>query len=376
MMTEPLTRARRRVDSVLCRRWHLDRVLGGGDTSVVYAGSARERRKRLAAIRVLHPEFSADDVIRARFFREGYLGNEVPHPATVRTITHGQAEDGSAFLVMDLVPGQTLRERVARGPLPLTEALCVADQLLDVLVSAHANGITHRGLAPHHLILEPSGRVRVLDFGGARLRDVTSGSGRVGSFSGPIGYAPPEQVRGCAAPDDPRCDLHAVGAILYHLLCGRRMHEAVTSSEQIARTISAPPPSIVDAAPHLPPSVVAVVDTALRYLPEERWPDAPTMQRALRQAIPELSPHDAPALQARRRPSAPPGAARQWGAAPEKQLALGTGAASEPPPSTEAPAERGRGTPWLAALLSPERAPRPRRGFSELAFGAESGGED
>ena len=82
----------------------------------------------MAAIRVLHPEFSADDVIRARFFREGYMSNQVPHPATVRTIAHGQAEDGSAFLVMDLVPGETLRERLTQGPLPLTVALSIADQ--------------------------------------------------------------------------------------------------------------------------------------------------------------------------------------------------------------------------------------------------------
>lgn len=374
MMTEPLTRARRRVDSILCRRWHLDRVLGGGDTSVVYAGSARGRRKRLAAIRVLHPEFSADDVIRARFFREGYMSNQVPHPATVRTIAHGQAEDGSAFLVMDLVPGETLRERLTQGPLPLTVALSIADQLLDVLVSAHAHGIAHRGLAPHHLILEPSGRLRVLDFGGARLRDVTAGSGRVGSFSGPIGYAPPEQVRGYAAPDDPRCDLHAVGAILYHLLCGRRVHEAVTSSEQIARTISAPPPSIGDAAPHLPPAVVAVVDTALRYLPEERWPDAPTMQQALRQAITELSHVDAPSptLLPRRRPSSPPPATSQREGDPTENTFLRTNGSTEHPASSERP----RAMPWLSTLLSPERALRPRRGFVELAFGAEPGGKD
>lgn len=377
MLNEPQTRARRRVDSVLCRRWHLGAVLGGGDTAVVYGASACGRRKQMAAVRVLHSELSADEHIRTRFFREGHTGNQVPHPAVVRTLSHGQAEDGSAFLVMDLVRGETLERRLSRGTLSLTGALSVADQLLDLLVCAHAHGIVHRSLSPHHLMLEPTGRLRVLDFGGARLREVTAGSGREGSFPGPLGYAPPEQVRGCAAPDDPRCDLHAAGAILHHMLSGRRMHEAVTSAEQMARTISAPPPSLGATAPHLPSCVVNVVDTALRYRPEERWADASDMQRALRLAIALLSGGEGSSS----------AGARPWRRASSQRRAPNDispagpeASAAEVPPepapsAAETAPEGGRNAPWLATLLTPDRA-RSRRDLLELAFGVESTGED
>jgi serine/threonine-protein kinase len=281
-------RARLRLGTILCRQWRLESILGCGETAVVYAAAALHRKRHPVAIRILHPELSADETVRSRFFGEAYTANQVEHPGAIPVLGHGLAEDGCAFLVMEAATAETLAERLSREPVPLDLALALADQFLDVLAGAHRRGIVHRHLEPGHILVAPDGSVRVLGFGGARVRELSQGSGREGSFRGAIGYAPPEQLRGRSHPRDPRSDVYASGALLYQMLSGRPVHSAANSTENIALTIAAQPRSLREAAPHVPARLAAVVDRALRYRPEERWPDAGTLQRALRAVSADL----------------------------------------------------------------------------------------
>lgn len=298
-------RAQLRLGTILCRQWRLESILGCGETAVVYAAVPLGRRRQPLAIRILHPEFSADENVRARFFGEAYASNQVDHEGAVPVLGHGLAEDGCAFLVMERVIGETLSARLSRGTLPLHSALELTDDLLDVLAAAHAHGIVHRNLEPRHLLITEDGCLRVLGFGNARVREVSHGSGREGSFRGAAGYAPPEQLCGRSDPKDARSDVYAAGAILYQMLSGRPVHPAASSTENIALTIAAAPRPLRDAAPHLPKRLADVVDRALSYDPEARWPDAMVLQSKLRAALAELDRTDPHAAQSavRRRTS-------------------------------------------------------------------------
>ncbi len=279
-------RAEQRVGTTLCGKWRLDAIVGAGGMATVYAATHRNRSR--VAIKILHPEYSIDDQIRTRFLREGYVANTIGHAGAVSIIDDDKAEDGSAFLVMELLSGETLGQRLRRhrGRFPPREALLLTEQLLDLLRAAHAKGVVHRDIKPENLFITVNGQLKVLDFGIARLRATTApGSTTLGTFFGTPGYAPPEQARGRSDEVDARSDLYAVGATLFTMLTGRLVHEAETATERIALTISLPAPSVVTVASELPPSVALVVDRALRYDKKERWPTAKDMLAAVRAAL-------------------------------------------------------------------------------------------
>ena len=179
-------KARARLGSVLKDKWHLDALLGVGGMAAVYAATHRNGKR--VAVKVLHFELSADPIDRARFLREGYIANRIGHPAVPSVLDDDVAEDGSFFLVMDLLEGQSVLDRWSErnGPLPTTDVLIIADRVLDVLAAAHAQGIVHRDLKPENLFITRDGKVKVLDFGIARLRELNpsasiSGSATVGT---------------------------------------------------------------------------------------------------------------------------------------------------------------------------------------------------
>src|SRR5262249_55018447 len=137
-----ISRAIARVGTVLKDKWRLDTLLGVGGMASVYAATHRNQKR--VAVKMLHPELSSDAKVRTRFLREGYLGNTVGHPGAVMVDDDDVTEDGLAFLVMELLEGETLDVRAeerSSGRLHLEEVLGVADQLLDVLAAAHAKGI-------------------------------------------------------------------------------------------------------------------------------------------------------------------------------------------------------------------------------------------
>jgi len=299
-----LERAKARVGMVLDGKWHLDSVLGIGGMATVYAATHRNQKR--VAIKMLHPEVSVDKQVTTRFTREGYLANTVGHPGTVSVLDDDVAEDGAAFLVMELLEGQTLDAMWEKsGTLPVGEVLLLTDQLLDVLIAAHAKGILHRDLKPENLFLTKEGQLKVLDFGIARLRELTAGqtagSTRSGSLLGTPAFMAPEQARGRSQDVEERTDLWAVGATMYTLLSGKFVHEAETINEQLIQTATKPAEPITRLCPHLHESVARIVDRALAYERKDRWPNAREFQQAVRQAIP-LAPAG-PTLTRPRQPS-------------------------------------------------------------------------
>ncbi|MCU0657900.1 MAG: serine/threonine protein kinase [Polyangiaceae bacterium] len=219
MSEDPVeARARSRIGRLLRDKWKLERLLGVGGMAAVYAATHRNGSK--AAVKVLHLELSLDPKMRERFLREGYVANTVDHPGAVRVLDDDRDDDGSVFLVMELLDGESLEARQARlgGHLPPEEALLLMDQLLAVLAAAHARGIVHRDIKPENLFLRTDSELKLLDFGIARLRDNSASATRTGMTMGTPAFMAPEQALGQSERIGPPSDLWAVGATLFSLL--------------------------------------------------------------------------------------------------------------------------------------------------------------
>jgi hypothetical protein len=277
--------AQARVGTTLRGKWRLDRLLGVGGMAAVYAATHRNASR--GAVKMLHPGLSRNAEVRRRFLQEGYAANKVGHTGTVRCLDDDEAEDGSAFVVMELLDGETLEQRrvAAGGRLPAEEVLWIADQLLDVLAAAHEAGIIHRDLKPENLFLTHQGHLKVLDFGIAKIQGAMSTA--TGATMGTPAFMAPEQARGESAT--PATDLWAVGATLHHLLTAQYAHVATTLPELLAALCSREPPPLTTRWPEAPPALVSVLGGALRLDPAQRWANARQMQDAVRAAYLDLT---------------------------------------------------------------------------------------
>ncbi len=221
--------------TLLRGKWRLERFLGRGGMSSVYAATHRNGMR--GAIKVLHRELNDNTVIKTRFLREGYVANKVDHPGAVKVLDDDATEDGLVFLVMELLEGETLKQRWVKSDrrLELSIALDIADQVLDVLESAHANRIVHRDLKPDNIFLVESGGTKILDFGIARvLEAATPGAADATSSAAMMGtpaFMPPEQALAHWHKVDARSDLFALGATLFTVLTGRLVHTGSTIPE-------------------------------------------------------------------------------------------------------------------------------------------------
>lgn len=283
-------KAHARVGVTLRGKWTLERLLGVGGMAAVYAASHRNGSR--GAIKMLHRELSLDPEIRQRFLREAYVSNQVDHPGAVRVLDDDTAEDGSAFLVLELLLGESLDARLERsgGRLEVEEALRLLDQLLSTLIAAHDKGIVHRDIKPENLFLTHEGQLKLLDFGIARARDASGASAtRTGSTMGTPAFMPPEQALGRTREIGPASDLWAVGATLFTLISGRCVHEGETANEILVAAATQQAPSLGAVAPWVPHDVVTVVDQALAFQVAQRWPNAASMRHALRVAYHGLS---------------------------------------------------------------------------------------
>src|SRR5262245_37595602 len=190
------TELQRRIGTLLCGKWTLERLLGSGGMGAVYVGVHKIGRRD--AIKILHPEIARMPELRARFEQEAHAVNRFVHPGAVEIHDVDTTADGCPFLVMELLEGESLADRAARlGTVEIAEILAVIDGLLDVLAAAHAHGIIHRDIKPANLFCLRDGRLKVLDFGVARVRAAAdSFHTRTGTTLGTVAYMPPEQVRG------------------------------------------------------------------------------------------------------------------------------------------------------------------------------------
>lgn len=277
-------RAEGRVGSTVSGKWRLDYLLGVGGMAAVYAATHRNGKR--VAIKMLHPELSAEPQIRERFLREGYVANRVGHAGAVSVSDDDVGEDGSCFLVMDLLDGETVESRRERagGRLEIVDVLSITDQVLDVLVAAHAQGIVHRDLKPENLFVGRDGSVKVLDFGIARLREGGGKGTHTGISMGTPAYMPSEQARALWNEVDSRTDLWAVGATMFTCLTGRLVHEGRTANEQLLSAMTKTAPPLRTVLPGVPRAVAEVVDRALAFDRLERFPSAGDMQNAVRRA--------------------------------------------------------------------------------------------
>jgi serine/threonine-protein kinase len=267
--------------------YQLEELLGVGGTAAVYR--AVNAHGETFALKVLHSSLSRDVRARRRFLREAQIAKWLDHPRVVRILATGEAPDGTAYHVMDLHEGVTLERQRAKAPdgLPCDTVIPWMDDLLSVLAVAHARGIIHRDIKPANLLLDPQGRVHVLDFGIMRRapeRGASSLVTRSGALLGTVPFMPPEQALGRSDEIDARTDVWSVGATIFTLITGKLVHRADSVNEALvlAATQSAPPIRKVD--PSVPKPLAAVINRALSFDKADRFADAGAMRLALRRA--------------------------------------------------------------------------------------------
>jgi serine/threonine-protein kinase len=283
--------ARARIGRILRGKYCLERVLGIGGMSVVYAATHRNQAR--FAIKILHDDLALRADVRTRFLREGYAANSVNHPAIARVVDDDTTEDGGAFLVMELLEGcgvEPLWERYDRH-MPVPAALAIAEQVLDGLAAAHACSIVHRDVKPANLFVTRDGSVKILDFGIARVRDAAAsgmnGATGDGVLLGTPAFMAPEQAMGRTSDVDARTDVWSVGATLFALVSGRAVHQAESQSELLLRAATEQGISLRAVMPKAPAALAHVVDRALAFERDARWPSAKAMRDAVRFAYRE-----------------------------------------------------------------------------------------
>ena len=287
-----------RVGTLLGDTWRIERRIGTGGMAAVYA-ARHERNGGRVAVKVLHPNSSAEaDTVR-RFRREGYLANSVSHRGVVRVYDDGVTSDGCAFLIMDLLEGQTLEDECAAhgGRLSFDRAIAVVRDVLGILAASHQEGIVHRDVKPANVFVTNDGDVKLLDFGIATMARTTTADSRTstGAGWGTVHFMAPEQITGDGARGA-RVDVWATGVMLFKLVSGRYPFQAKNLIE-LAAAYRTRPPMLDHVLPGFPAGVARVVERALTCAPEERWSDARAMLAALdeaeQEALRETAEHPA-----------------------------------------------------------------------------------
>jgi eukaryotic-like serine/threonine-protein kinase len=275
--------ARDRIGQTLCGKYYLEEVMGVGGTAVVFRATHRNGNR--VAVKLLHDHLCKSLDVTRRFMREAYLANLLEHPGTVRVLDDDTDQNGVAFLVLELLDGETLEERRVRlgGQLPVDEVLGYVDRLLEVLELAHEKQIVHRDIKPSNIFLTKEGTLKVLDFGIARILDEhgAATATKTGQMIGTPAFMPPEQALSKPKEIDKQTDLWAVGATMFTLLSGELVHVAESSSEHLVKAATLHARSVARVLPGVPANVEKLIARALRFEKKERWASATEMRREL-----------------------------------------------------------------------------------------------
>jgi TolB-like protein/tetratricopeptide (TPR) repeat protein len=327
-------------------------LLGVGGMGQVYR--ARDPRLgREVAIKVLSRHSPADRMQLRRFEQEARAAGALNHPNLLAVFDVGD-QDGVPYVVTELLEGETLCERLQRGPQPVREALECARQIAAGLAAAHEKGFVHRDLKPANIFLTRDGRVKILDFGLAKrtalagAASLADGATRAGVVVGSMGYMSPEQLRG--QPVDPRSDIFSFGAVLFEMLTGSRAFAGESPVETAVGVLAGEPPDLSGLAPEAPPAVARLVHDCLRKSRDERIQSAAELGVVLAEQLRLLDSGST---------AGAPGSATttpvpRVAAAPVQGAAAGA-------PARERIAGSGPGTGQVPAAAAPSAARRPRR---------------
>jgi serine/threonine-protein kinase len=264
------------INTLFDGRYRVVRKLGAGGMADVYLAEDEELGRRVA-IKILNDRHANDEQFVERFRREAKNAAGLSHPNIVSIYDRGEAE-GTYYIAMEFLDGRSLKELlIARGPMPIADAMQYTRQILNALRFAHRKGVVHRDIKPHNVMVDGDGRLKVTDFGIARAG--ASQMTEAGAIVGTAQYLSPEQARGAAV--DQRSDLYSIGVVLYEMLTGHVPFTGDTPVEIAMRHLSdAPrPPSTI--RPEIPPDLDMIVLRALAKNPDDRFQTADEMDAEL-----------------------------------------------------------------------------------------------
>ncbi|MFK4762139.1 Stk1 family PASTA domain-containing Ser/Thr kinase [Microbacterium sp. ZW T5_45] len=283
---------------VLAGRYRVDELIGHGGMAKVYRGYDLTLGREIA-IKILDPELARDTAFRTRFRLEAQAASRMSHPSIVRVFDAGDESDPASgsgsqaavvpYIVMELISGTLLKDIIARGPVPVDDAIRYTDGILEALDYSHRAGVVHRDIKPGNVMVTDKGQVKVMDFGIARaVSDSSSTVAETTQIIGTAAYFSPEQAKG--EPVDGRTDLYSTGVVLYELLTGRqpfRGESPVAVAYQHVSETPVPPSEVNEDSPG---ALDPIVLRALAKAPYQRYPDAAHFRAALDTAVAGRAP--------------------------------------------------------------------------------------
>ena len=329
------------INTLFDGRYRVMRKLGAGGMADVYLAEDEELGRRVA-IKILNERHANDDSFVERFRREAKNAAGLSHPNIVSIYDRGEAE-GTYYIAMEYLDGRTLKELlIARGPMPIGDAIHYTRQILNALRFAHKKGVVHRDIKPHNVMVDGDGRLKVTDFGIARAG--ASQMTEAGAIVGTAQYLSPEQARGAAV--DQRSDLYSIGVVLYEMLTGNVPFTGESPVEIAMKHLSDTPRPPSSIRPEIPPDLDMVVLRALAKNPDDRYQTAEEMDAELAHiadggSVTAITADAATAVLSGTSLANAPTAI----AAPRRERRPGTYRYQDPPP------RRRTIWPWLLAIL-------------------------
>jgi len=268
--------------------------LGAGGMGIVYLAEDI-RLDRQVALKILPPEFAVDEGRGERFLREARAVATLNHPGIAILYEIGETAD-TQFLAMEYISGKTLQEELAAGPFSKDRLADYSFQIAEALEHAHRHGILHRDIKPANMIVTPEGRVKLLDFGLAKLAERNDRTASLltapGSWLGTLQYAPPEVLRG--QPGDQRSDIYSFAVVVYQMACGYLPFEGMDKAALVSAILTGQVPSPRNHNPLIDSALEACILNALSFQPDQRPQTALEFGRSIREAISRTGPHAKP----------------------------------------------------------------------------------
>lgn len=257
--------------------YRLGRRLGAGGMGEVYS-AVDTNLGRQVALKFLPPALTADPEMKARLFREARSAAVLSHPNIVTIYEVGET-DGRPYLAMELVEGKTLYAVIAEGETPIARATEIAIHIADGLAEAHAKGVIHRDIKPSNILIDPKGRVKILDFGLAKLESAEPLT-QTGSTLGTLGYMSPEQVE--SGQVDTRADIFSLGVVMYQIFAGRSPFARDNAPATLYAIVHDAPPKASTLRPQIPPVIDRIIEKAMAKSPARRYQSVEELANDLR----------------------------------------------------------------------------------------------